>query len=79
MSYELNAKITLPPFMNSSQICELNIGRYNSSIAAYDEKNACEKYQPQIVSYVIHALATHFEEEDGSEVTLTVEYFVRAV
>lgn len=78
MSYELNARICLPAAMNSSQICELNVGRFNSSIAAFGEKNDCEQHQPNIVSYVVSALAQYFEAEDGSDVMFSIEYFIRA-
>lgn len=79
MTYELNAKITLPAAMNSSQICELNVGRYNNLDFCRVDLAKAESDQPAIVSYVASALAQYFEAEDGSEVMLSVEYFIRAV
>ena len=79
MSYELNAKITLPAAMNSSQICELNVGRYQRLPFCQDDLAKARQEQPEIVSYVVSSLAQYFENQDGSEVMLTVEYFIRAV
>lgn len=79
MSYELNARICLPAAMNSSQICELNVGRYQDLDTCSLEMGAAKHYQPAIVSYVVSALAQYFEAEDGSEVMFSVKYFIRAI
>lgn len=79
MNYELNAKICLPEAMGKAQICELNVGRYASYEFCKTEMSAANATQPAIVSYVVSALAQHFEEEDGAEVMLSVEYFIRAI
>lgn len=77
MSFELNARIKLPAAMGSAQICELNIGRYNSLDTCREDFSKASGEQPRIVTHVRSALAAHFAEEDGSEVSLVVEYFIR--
>lgn len=82
MSYELNARITLPTAMNNSQICELNVGRYQNLDFCRDDLNKAEASQPAIVSYVIHGLSMYYdvEAEEGELVPMfEVSYFIRAV
>lgn len=79
MNYELNARICLPEAMGKAQICELNVGRYVSYDFCKTELSAANANQPAIVSDVVIALMHHFEAEDGADVALSVEYFIRAI
>lgn len=74
MSYEVNARIILPASMGSAQLCELNIGRYNSVDAAMEQCEHARVKRFSIVQAVLDALYETLELEGQ----LVIEYFVRA-
>lgn len=75
MSYEVNARINLPALMGNAQLCELNIGRYNSVDAAMEQCERARIKRFQIVQAVLDAL---YETLEINEDQLAIEYFVRA-
>ncbi len=75
MSYEVNARITLPASMGSAQICELNVGRYNSFDAAMEQCELARIIRFRIVQAVLDAL---YDTLEMTEDQLAIAYFVRA-
>ena len=60
MPIDLNARVLLPKHMGGTQICEMNIGRYNNYDAAQAELKAARADTPAIVNKVVSALYAHF-------------------
>lgn len=76
MIYELNARICLPASMGKAQICELNVGRYNSLDGVMGAKGSAEADHPHIVMAVLDTL---YEELDVAPKGLVTTYFTRAI
>lgn len=75
MPYEVNATIYLPAQMGSAQICELNIGRYNSFDSCKEAFHKTDLKMPKILSAVVETLATELNLEP---ISFRIRYFMRS-